>query len=141
MIETFGELTLGVLYSSFERRAALADATRASGDVDWWKRYEAALALVGSLSEDLIDHFEECQEDGKTPLFDLGRLFASIVPSFLVATDFPFLQGRSFVFASQFSGSLPAELAAQYIDAAIQVLDTAEAGVPVKVSAVRALNK
>lgn len=53
----------------------------------------------------------------------------------------PFLQGRSFVFASQFSQALPAELATQYVDAAIQVLELASAGVPVKVSAVRALNK
>lgn len=44
------------------------------------------------------------------------------------------------MFASQFASSLPAELATQYIDAAIQVLDAPEAGVPVKVSAVRALN-
>lgn len=154
---------LGVLYASFERRAGLADQTRASGDVDWWKRYEAALALVGTLSEDLIDHFEECREDGRTPLFDLGRLFTSVVPGFLTSTgkhsskplvsspfsrltphiavaEFPFLQGRSFVFASQFASSLPAELATHYIDAAIQALDAPEAGVPVKVSAVRALN-
>lgn len=33
------------------------------------------------------------------------------------------------------------DLATQYIDAAIQVLESVEAGVPVKVSAVRALNK
>lgn len=55
--------------------------------------------------------------------------------------DLPFLQGRSFVFASQFAQALPVELANSYIDAAIQVLELTSAGVPVKVSAVRALNK
>lgn len=52
-----------------------------------------------------------------------------------------FLQGRAFVFASQYAEALPQQLAKQYIDAAIQVLDSAEAGIPVKVSAVRALTK
>lgn len=55
--------------------------------------------------------------------------------------DVPFLQGRAFVFASQFAELLPAQLAKQYLDAAIRVLDSADAGVPVKVSAVRALTK
>lgn len=55
--------------------------------------------------------------------------------------DVPFLQGRSFVFASQFAEILPQSLAKQYLDAAVQVLDSTEAGVPVKVSAVRALTK
>ena len=58
-----------------------------------------------------------------------------------MGTDLPFLQGRSFVFASRFSRVLPPALANQYVDAAIQVLGSAEAGVPVKVSAVRALDK
>lgn len=45
------------------------------------------------------------------------------------------------MFASQFAEILPTALARQYLDAAIQVLDSTEAGVPVKVSAVRALTK
>lgn len=55
--------------------------------------------------------------------------------------DVPFLQGRAFVFVSQFSELLPTQLAKQYLDAAISVLDSADASVPVKVSAVRALTK
>lgn len=64
---------------------------------------------------------------------DLVRLLAN--------ADVPFLQGRAFVFASQFSELLPTQLAKQYLDAAISVLDSADASVPVKVSAVRALTK
>ena len=56
-------------------------------------------------------------------------------------TELPFLQGRSFVFASQFAKALPHTLADQYIDAAITVVDSTTASVPVKISAVRALNK
>ncbi len=55
--------------------------------------------------------------------------------------EFPFLQGRAFVFASQYAKLLPGQLAVQYLEAAIQVLETSEAGVPVKVSAVKAIHK
>ena len=53
----------------------------------------------------------------------------------------PFLQGRAFVFASQFAKLLPAQLAVQYLDAAVQVMEASEAGIPVKVSAVKAIHK
>lgn len=51
------------------------------------------------------------------------------------------MQGRSFVFASQFSRVLPPEMAGQYVDAVIQVLEAQDITVPVKVSAVRAVKK
>ncbi|ORY73226.1 ARM repeat-containing protein [Leucosporidium creatinivorum] len=140
LVDAFETTALSSLWSAFQRRAAQADAARAQGDADWWKGYESALAIVGAVSTDLLVHVQETAAEGQQPVFDLGRLFTSIIPTYLTASDLPFLQGRSFVFASQFSQALPAELANQYIDAAIQVLGTAEAGVPVKVSAVRALN-
>jgi len=56
-------------------------------------------------------------------------------------TDSPFLQGRGFVFASQYSKLLPLQSAGHYLDAAVQVLESSEAGVPVKVSAVKAVHK
>ena len=55
--------------------------------------------------------------------------------------EYPFLQGRSFVFASQYAKRLPVGLASQYINAAIDVLEASEASVPVKVSAVKAIRK
>jgi importin-9 len=54
---------------------------------------------------------------------------------------YPFLQGRSFVFASQYAKRLPDGLASQYINAAVEVLEASEAGVPVKVSVVKAIRK
>ena len=56
-------------------------------------------------------------------------------------SEFPFLQGRAFVFASQYAKLLPPQLAGQYLDAAVQVLEATEAGIPVKVSAVKAIHK
>jgi hypothetical protein len=55
--------------------------------------------------------------------------------------DCPFLQGRGFVFASQYSKLLSLQLAGHYLEAAVQVLESSEATIPVKVSAVRAIHK
>lgn len=55
--------------------------------------------------------------------------------------DYPFLQGRSFVFASQYAKLLPSELAGQYLSAAINVLEASSAGIPIKLSAVKAIKK
>ncbi|KAL8280102.1 hypothetical protein RQP46_007432 [Phenoliferia psychrophenolica] len=140
LIDTYGEYALKALWSAFQRRAAECDASKLRSEDDWWKGYESALALVGATATDLMQHVQESAEEGKAPVFDLGRLFTSIVPAFLSSPDAPFLQGRSFVFASQISQALPEDLASQYVDAAIQVLGDGAAGVPVKVSAVRALN-
>ncbi|BGP38381.1 hypothetical protein JCM10449v2_002313 [Rhodotorula kratochvilovae] len=139
IIETFANPGLVALQSAFQSVAASADQLRAQGDEDWWKGYEGALAVVGAISEDLIEHVQERTDEGKAPKFGLEGVFQGVVMTYLTASDLPFLQGRAFVFASQFAEVLPPQLAKQYLDAANQVLDSAEAGVPVKVSAVRAL--
>ena len=55
--------------------------------------------------------------------------------------EFPFLQGRALVVAGQYSKLLPTDAAGQYLDAALQVLESAEAGIPFKISAVKALKQ
>ncbi len=45
------------------------------------------------------------------------------------------------MFASQYSKLLPLESAGHYMRAAVQVLESREAGVPIKVSAVKAIHK
>ncbi|GAA6011372.1 hypothetical protein JCM10207_008317 [Rhodosporidiobolus poonsookiae] len=137
--ETFQSSAYTALQSAFETVARDAEQLRAQSNEDWWKGYEAALAVVGAISEDLIEHVQERTEEGKAPKFGLEQVFQGVVMTYLSANDLPFLQGRAFVFASQFAEVLPQQLAKQYLDAAIHVLDVPEAGVPVKVSAVRAL--
>ena len=56
-------------------------------------------------------------------------------------TEYPFLQGRAFVFASQYSKLLPSQLTGQYLEAAVQVVEAPDAGIPVKVSAIKAIHK
>lgn len=51
------------------------------------------------------------------------------------------MQGRGFVFASQFAKLLPVQLAGQYLEAAIQVIEATEASIPIKISAVKAVHK
>jgi hypothetical protein len=51
------------------------------------------------------------------------------------------LQGRAFIFASQFAKLFPTELGAQYLDAAVQVVENQNAGIPVKISAIKAIQK
>ena len=45
------------------------------------------------------------------------------------------------MFASQFAKLLPAQSAVQYLDAAVQVVESDQVSVPVKVSAVKAVHK
>lgn len=56
-------------------------------------------------------------------------------------SECPFLQGRGFVFASQFSRLLPQEIAGSYLDAAIRVIENDGAQIPIKASAVKAIQK
>ncbi|GAA5946175.1 hypothetical protein JCM3765_000143 [Sporobolomyces pararoseus] len=138
-IETFSSSGLIALQTAFESVAAQSEQLRSQSNEDWWKGLESALAVVGGISEDLIEHVQDRAEEGKPSKFNLERVFEGIVMNSLTASSVQFLQGRAFVFSSQYSEALPPQLAKQYIDAAIQVLDSAEAGIPVKVSAVRAL--
>jgi hypothetical protein len=57
------------------------------------------------------------------------------------AADQPFLQGRAFVFASQYVNSLQGEMSRQYLEAAVHVLESPGVGIPVKVSAVKTIRK
>lgn len=132
-----------------------------------WKPLEASLALVGGVSEVLLETLEEEESQGlQQKSFDLGFIFDQVIPGFLAdkgsfsrtqhalcfagladsmllssILDFPFLQGRSFVVASQYATALAPSLASQYLDAAVQVLENSELGVSVKLSAVRTIKK
>ena len=67
----------------------------------------------------------------------LESIFSTIVLPNVGNDAPPFLQGRGFVFASQFATSLPSELAVQFLDAAVNAIESEAASLPVKISAVR----
>ena len=54
---------------------------------------------------------------------------------------YPFLQGRGLVFASRFAKLLSEGIAGQYLDAAVQVIESSETGIPFKISAVKAVQQ
>ncbi|KAI9258508.1 armadillo-type protein [Sporodiniella umbellata] len=115
---------------------AESNENRASNDT-WWKIQEACLLSVGRLSEELT---EALSDPSKDVVFDLKSLFDHVVLEDMKAAEFPFLQGRAFVFASEFAKILPTEMASQYVSVAVHALQAPESGIPVKISALRALN-
>ncbi|KAG1747560.1 armadillo-type protein, partial [Suillus lakei] len=113
---------------------------RENGSTAWWKPLEASLAAIGSQSEDVLECIENEQDSGRAKPIDVEDLLANVVPSILNQSDFPFLQGRGFVFASQFARLLPLQMAGQYLEAAMHVIESSSAGIPVKISAVKAIH-
>lgn len=124
-----------------------------------WRPLEAAFSALGSNTEPVLDTLEDEVDAGRPKPIDIEWLLRDIVPASLVlsgnmicychfgyvsefsSSELPFLQGRAFVLASQYSRLLPVDHAAQYLDASVQVLEANEAGVPVKISAIKAIQK
>ncbi|PFH48408.1 hypothetical protein AMATHDRAFT_65585 [Amanita thiersii Skay4041] len=111
-----------------------------AGHANWWRRLEAALVSLGSQAEAVLDCLEVEQESERPEPIDIGALLTNVIPPVLSLSECPFLQGRGFVFASQFSRLLPTQSATQYLEAAVQVIETPNINIPVKVSAVKAVH-
>ncbi|KDR85511.1 hypothetical protein GALMADRAFT_52743 [Galerina marginata CBS 339.88] len=140
LIERAPVQTTRSIQVNIEQVIISSEQARNSGDNDWWRPLEAALAAVGSQAESVLDCIEDEQESGRTKPIDIDYFLANVIPPILSLQDFPFLQGRGFVFASQYAKVLPLQSAGHYLEAAIQVLESNEAGIPVKVSAVKAVH-
>jgi hypothetical protein len=123
-----------------------------------WRPLEAALAAVGSQAEAVLDCVQDEQDSGRAKPIDIEHLLANVIPNILglsrrlpclmsapiesdVVVDQPFLQGRGFVFASQFAQLLPLQSSGQYLEAGLQVIESSGAGIPVKISAIKAVHK
>jgi hypothetical protein len=114
-------------------------AAHGSGNADWWKPLETMLGLLGGIADDLTNLLEEDREAGRQPTLDLAYFFDQVIPSLLVQTDAPFLQGRAFVFASQFASQLSSNVAQHYLNATVEALSADNIAVPVKISAVKTI--
>ncbi|KAI9023057.1 armadillo-type protein [Phycomyces nitens] len=122
---------------ALQRHIGESNEARAAGNEDWWKVQEACLLAIGRLSEELMESLED---EGQKIQFDLKSLFDHVVLEDMKAAEYPFLQGRAFVFASEFAKILPAEMASQYVPVAVHALQAPASGIPVKISALRALH-
>ncbi|ORX54369.1 ARM repeat-containing protein [Hesseltinella vesiculosa] len=120
-----------------QRHVAESLEMRNNGISSWWKIHEACLLATGRMNEDLMEYLED---ESQKVQFDLRSLFDNVVLEDMKLSDLPFLQGRAFVFASEYAKILPQDFATQYVTIAVQALQSTTSGVPVKISALRALN-
>ncbi|GAN01450.1 importin-9 [Mucor ambiguus] len=125
------------LSAAIQRHITESNEARQAGNSDWWKIQEACLLSVGRLSEELM---EALNDESKSVQFDLKSLFDHVVLEDMKAAELPFLQGRAFVFASEFAKILPSDMSSQYVAVAVQALQAPTSGIPVKISALRALD-
>ena len=123
-----------------------------------WRSLEAMLACCSSNADDVIEYIEKEKAAGRIPAFQPLRLLSDIVPPLLSlrGTTFscvtptailadqpehPFLQGRSLIFASRFSSLVPNEIARRYAVNACEIIQTNDASISVKLSAIKAIRK
>ncbi|EST06744.1 Importin-beta, N-terminal domain protein [Kalmanozyma brasiliensis GHG001] len=135
LIEDFPMPALRSIGQQFQHLVQQANNDKAKGDEDWWKVHEGVLTAIGNNAE-AISEIVETQSAAKQALY-LESIFSTIVLPNVGNDAPPFLQGRGFVFASQFATSLPSELAVQFLDAAVNAIESDSASLPVKISAVR----
>ncbi|WWC66093.1 uncharacterized protein I303_108715 [Kwoniella dejecticola CBS 10117] len=139
MMDKWARPLNSILQTKVEQKVQESADLKSSGNIDWWKPLESVLSLIGGVSDDLREIIAEEEAGGGSPTFDLQYLFDQVIPGLLQQSETPFLQGRAFVFASQFASHLSHSLAAQYLGAAVHVLDSREVSVPVKISAVKTI--
>ena len=135
--ENFPAPFFNALTAAIQNHITESNAAREAGNPDWWKIQESCLLSVGRLSDELM---EALADNSKKVQFDLKSMFDHVVLEDMKASDFPFLQGRAFVFASEFAKILPAEMSSEYVSVAVHALQAPASGIPVKISALRALD-
>ncbi|VDB86276.1 unnamed protein product [Peniophora sp. CBMAI 1063] len=140
---------LGSLLAAFPGAAARALGAALDGAVrSWaaaepepWRALEGALAVTAAQAEAVLDAIDDEVESGRPSPVDIAALLTGVVPGLVQLNDHPFLQGRALVFASRFARLLPLDMAGQYLDAAVQVLESPSTGVPFKICAVKAIQQ
>ncbi|CAO3648112.1 unnamed protein product [Mucor hiemalis] len=135
--EAFPIPFFNALTAAIQRHIAESNEARNAGNADWWKIQESCLLSVGRLSDELM---EALADGSKGVQFDLRGMFDHVVLEDMKSAEHPFLQGRAFVFASEFAKILPAEMSSQYVSVAVHALQAPTSGIPVKISALRALD-
>lgn len=104
-----------------------------------WKPLEALLAVLGTHSESTLECIETEESEGRPKPIQVDAMIREIVPQLASAGEYPFLQGRAIVFASQYASILPQEAQVQYLEVAWTALKAESTSAAVKVSAVKAI--
>ncbi|KAI0082121.1 ARM repeat-containing protein [Panus rudis PR-1116 ss-1] len=140
LLERSADTTESALNAVTQQFIAEAGKAREAGQNNWWRPVEAALAALGSQSKTIVENIQDAEQAGQLVKIDIRGLLTNVVPNLLVLSQYPFLQGRGFVFASQYTQLLPSELSGQYLNASLQVLESSDASLPVKISAIKAIS-
>ncbi|KAG8742538.1 hypothetical protein FRC10_001305 [Ceratobasidium sp. 414] len=122
-------------------QSAVQQMQNSNRPAEWWKPLEALLAVLGTHSESILECLEVEESEGRAKPIHIDALVRDIIPQLASASEYPFLQGRAMVFASQYAPILPHDLQSQYLQVAWTILKNETSGVPVKVSAVKAIRK
>ncbi|KAH8992921.1 ARM repeat-containing protein, partial [Lactarius akahatsu] len=132
--------TASALHSSIQRTVTTeASQAREAGVEDWWRPLESVFAILGSQAEAILDISNDEHDAGRPRPIDIEYILTHIIPSLLTLSAYPFLQGRCLFLASRFADLLPPDVRGQYLDAAVQVIESSETEVPFKVSAVKSI--
>ncbi|KAF8753686.1 ARM repeat-containing protein [Rhizoctonia solani] len=119
-------------------QSAVQQIHNSNRSAEWWKPLEALLAILGTHSETILETLENEESEERPKPIHVDSMIKEIVPQLASAAEYPFLQGRAIVFASQYASILPQDIQTQYLDAAWSVLKS-ETSAPVKLSAVKAI--
>lgn len=148
---------LGTLWTATLQQAEALTVAKASHQPDWWRPLEACLAAIDC--DAVTDTIEDEKDAKRSAPIDVELLLTKILPSLisdpcewarepqsvtnrsLHYAAAPFLQGRSFIAASEFAKFCPASLVGEYLSAAVAVLESSDAAAPVKVAALKAVRK
>ncbi|KAJ1679454.1 hypothetical protein EV182_002016, partial [Spiromyces aspiralis] len=110
-------------------------AARQQDPTNWWKLAEAALLVLGNFAESISEL--AAAHPGLVQL-SMPALLEDILKPLSEVGTAPFGQGRVFVFASQFSGEFPPDVAVSIMEAAGRTCKDNAAHPVARVSALRA---
>ncbi|KAJ2601154.1 hypothetical protein GGF39_001395 [Coemansia sp. RSA 1721] len=125
------------LGAAAQERSQVAKQWRLEQNSNWWLVSEAILWVIGTVSSGIIEQQENAKAD--TPVIELGALFDTDVWPLAQSSQYPFGQGRAFIFASSFAKMLPAGIATAFLDACAKAVADTQLHPAVRLSAVRAI--
>ncbi|KAH9962332.1 armadillo-type protein [Russula compacta] len=141
LLASYPVQTVSALHTSVQHVVTETNKAREAGLEDWWRPLEGAFAVLGSECEVVLDISNDEHDAGRPRPIDMEYILARIIPSLLTLSAYPFLQGRCLFLASRFAELLPADVRGQYLEAAIQVIESNETEIPFKVSAVKSIQQ
>ncbi|OVA12506.1 hypothetical protein BVC80_9011g12 [Macleaya cordata] len=128
---------IDAIVEAANKRFSESQQEKAAGSAVWWRKREATIFALASLSEPLLE-----AEDAVSTRFSLGNLLDQILTEDIGTGlhEYPFLHARAFSAAAKFSSVISPRVVEQFLCAAITAVGL-DVPPPVKVGACRALSQ